>query len=1396
MPFNLIKGTSTEDTVPASKPTNLLRAPAQTSSPTNLLTQPLTAKVEGEGGFERRSVGDVSTYQIQAPEFKKQGVGEALKYIQPEWSKIGTEYNFEDVLSGKPLKTQLKKDIGIVHQTAQGVLGALSFGIVPRLVQELPKESQEFLAPKNTVEEIAYRAGNLWGFSSAVKGMLTKGPLASIEALKPTTVKGIIGKHLLKGGLTIGGYNFLSEWGGKDILDNLKRRAVGGAQGFGVGMAFGAINMVTGEVLSELAGKVKLNPKDSWTALTAFALRLGANELLVAGPAYERYKKGEETLPGLIYEIGLGIMFSASKNPLRLELDFNRAVKLQHDIKAMTKEGLDTHLINYKDLREISMDVKWAAIIKMSGGTIKPSQQNAGSGDYIFEQLLKSRSPQVYETLKTLTDIKVGIETQMEGVKQAMEAKGDPYSLPVSDIVGGDIKVSYKTETKKIKVPRTIKDNEKYQLEKTIEEIATETYTSYKLIIKDPSYQLTEGDIELNNKYPEIDWEHGQEGKCTIVYSSGSRDIYVDWVSAKGAAGTIGGSGKGFRMMRDLLSHVVSEHPEAETVSGIPVHTQTEKLSNKIGAGKGIGTNKVIPIKDIKKFLVRTKNVSTISEAYAEGTKSLKSDEVDLNIEMATGRDVGVLKRTGRAMGLNDKMINRFLKAYTDGDITLSKIKGKVPKEQLEQLRQLMKQLTSRGNGGIKIPTSKELVPPGFTEWRKSRAWPWDWLQSARIPIKPIYDLVKPAYTSYMEGRRAACSALEKIYAGKVKIGSEISKKIAMYADGKINLDDLPVEYRDIALDREKFYQDYADKLLKLGNLKPSDVFDKDGNRKPYYHHIFDSALQKVYDAGFALDDLYLPGKMPLAGALRKRRGAWGYRYDAVESDLRYMYGIEKYINMHREMEAATAYANQITGIRRSMANAYLRAMRGQPTNVDRVIKESMQSISSGMGTMLKEMGMDSIGQKLIDWKAPTYPVARATSPLARIYYWRYIGLAMDTAFKNVFQMTHTLARYGADNVAKAQRMIFTPEGKKIIEESGVMSEGIQRGGAFISEGTAGDKLKKIEESSYWVFEKTENNNRRVSALAGYMDANSKGMSHEQSLQEAWKAAHETQYGYTKADSLLIDLANPVARFILFKKWPMGKVEMMRSWIRDGHTDALFNLALTEYVIYRAAQKVGVDLGPQFNAIWQMATRGIEDWKDLFPIVSELADVATMFGGGPDAEKAKERLIKAWQGGGNRYIGKVIEFGRHWLNDWEVRDHNGQLQYQSSMKEQATNLLVKPLEATQRTEKNRRMAQVGQEVEDLKEQIILAFINGDDDRAYRLQMQMENKYGEEYAQEFGKAIKPITSKDIIEYRKKQETTTSERVRRGMPGKGAPVKGRQEFQGAPQPTNLLRAVRGY
>ena len=309
-----------------------------------------------------------------------------------------------------------KNLIDVPLQAAVGVVSGATFALPQLLASDwIPnypgKETwKRTLQPDTVAGELTNRMASIYGLWNAISNLNRLPVFQVFDKMKATTKTAKFVRGMLSSGWKLGAYSALSQHGGESVQENLIGRAKSGAWGAAYGMAFAAISNFSGELVQRgfnkggvvpltAKGAAKLRISDLHSQLTAFAVRLGANSLIMAGPtAYKMVKEGAKgSWIDLSYELGLSALFSVAQNPLTAERDFNRSVKQRHNLKVVSPESINKHVYKYNSSAEVPADVKWAYIMKVTDGKVKPTYQNGG--DYLKNIELQRTNPSKYNEL-------------------------------------------------------------------------------------------------------------------------------------------------------------------------------------------------------------------------------------------------------------------------------------------------------------------------------------------------------------------------------------------------------------------------------------------------------------------------------------------------------------------------------------------------------------------------------------------------------------------------------------------------------------------------------------------------------------------------------------------------------------------------------------------------------------------------------------------------------------------------------------------------------------------------------------------------------------------------------------------------------------------------------------
>jgi len=748
-----------------------------------------------------------------------------------------------------------------------------------------------------------------------------------------------------------------------------------------------------------------------------------------------------------------------------------------------------------------------------------------------------------------------------------------------------------------------------------------------------------------------------------------------------------------------------------------------QKMKSRMNAViEGIRTRAAFPHGPLKPFIL------TAMRAHKKGRLGIKASEsVDWN--------KGALEVSIKKYGLTQ--VYRWMKGMKNIWKDASRTKAEELIAWLEE------------NPELEI-SPKEVEEMGGPEKRDT--WFYDWFQSPRWAIREAYDIIKPAYQAYRDRLDSSFEILNKTkYLAKMERWSEDTEMVGRALLGeKVSLTPIQAEAFEEA---RSYIRSWAPVLVEQGLLPSEYVGDKE------LIAALDERVKELYSEQFSITD-YIGGEIPIPRKMRKRMMKEG-KIPCVFSMLeRYTYAMSKYVHMLPAIQQARALRKGYTPTRQKMLDVYIRWMQGRPTGVDVMLRDNLVKVENLFRKLFRK-------EEIVKEERVPFLSTQISGGLARWYYWRYIGFALDTALMNSIQWTQAIAATSYPAVSWAWYARYTKEGRALCEKAGIQKEGLLRGKHFIGE-YAFEAISGFERASYWLFEMFDKNNRTISFLAGYKWGLNHGMSTEEAMKHGWKVSHETQYGYTKADSLLVDMsdAGAFSRLILFKKWPLMQIEMIRDWVNDGRWFAVFHLALLDYVIYRVFKKLGIDLGRYFDAIYKLATRQ----HPTIPLAQEIKTIIDAFKPGYEADWAKERLWTVLRGATNRTFGKLANILIAWQRNWEIWDAQGNLRYKTTLGEELMGLFVQPLSRTQRRKMMQKAREDREYINDTREAIRALVANKKISQAVKLEMKLMRKYGVGYTMQYGKIIEPTIPSAIMEdLLEEQELDEYQRYIRTMPG---------------------------
>jgi len=198
------------------------------------------------------------------------------------------------------------------------------------------------------------------------------------------------------------------------------------------------------------------------------------------------------------------------------------------------------------------------------------------------------------------------------------------------------------------------------------------------------------------------------------------------------------------------------------------------------------------------------------------------------------------------------------------------------------------------------------------------------------------------------------------------------------------------------------------------------------------------------------------------------------------------------------------------------------------------------------------------------------------------------LALAPDSALKNLGQGMNVVAELGGDYATRGYKMMLTPEGRKLVMDSGIIDESQIRklvklgklrqisGGKY---NKALDKWGDVRDKSMFMFQFAETVNRGTTYLAAYskyLDEPVKGFKNADEY--AQHIVRKLQFDYTEID-IPMALQSPVGRvFGQFLTYPVKQTELIASWIKNGETDKLDRYFRSQYMMLKAGSELNTDM--------------------------------------------------------------------------------------------------------------------------------------------------------------------------------------------------------------------------
>ena len=348
---------------------------------------------------------------------------------------------------------------------------------------------------------------------------------------------------------------------------------------------------------------------------------------------------------------------------------------------------------------------------------------------------------------------------------------------------------------------------------------------------------------------------------------------------------------------------------------------------------------------------------------------------------------------------------------------------------------------------------------------------------------------------------------------------------------------------------------------------------------KDYIPHIFDEAAKEAQDspvdASFSMlfsKNIKDKVKMPF---LEKRLGkelglvkdpflaAQAYQNVALRKF--YYEPILQKLKLVSEHETTPEFA-------RNYLKDYSRRMTGEPALIDREANKFLIDVAKEIRNI---PGAGKVGESLAGFLERGNATGMAAYNLTSALYVMWLGFKPTTAIRNLSQ--HGLIIAEVDSIldfAEGIRLRFTSEGRAAIDESLVWRS---RRGAFvesIDSSMASRWTDTVRESALFLFRKADEQNVKDAFLSGYAEA--KRLFPEQDRQ-VWidrgdEVAADTQYLYTKMNSLAISQSGPGKVGAMLTTWGINWLELMNKFARGRGSRVYRKIAEDPTIIFTKDQ--------------------------------------------------------------------------------------------------------------------------------------------------------------------------------------------------------------------------------
>ena len=249
----------------------------------------------------------------------------------------------------------------------------------------------------------------------------------------------------------------------------------------------------------------------------------------------------------------------------------------------------------------------------------------------------------------------------------------------------------------------------------------------------------------------------------------------------------------------------------------------------------------------------------------------------------------------------------------------------------------------------------------------------------------------------------------------------------------------------------------------------------------------------------------------------------------------------------------------------KAYAEAYINKLLGRPGKIMETIDRAISKVP---------------------WKGRTLSVSDLNHwqlGLTMNYYRGLLGLALDTAFKNLGQAQNTIAELGFKNTAKGAGRLFvdtflTPKSRSVFRNAGVIDDYEHIVAGSMDMLNRAKVWKTMDKILFSPMKFSEYLNRGTAFHAGLARAYEQGLKGNKAVEFARAMVDKTQfrYGVTNTSPYL---QNPLGKLAYqFSSYPMKEIQFLNEVIRDPDKRKLYRLLLFHGAVIGGGAAAGANL--------------------------------------------------------------------------------------------------------------------------------------------------------------------------------------------------------------------------